>query len=127
MLLPLPRRGDWRYYLAHPASRISLPRYGLRVGPRIDLFEACSAFTHVAACTLALSPYVVTCLTEGFRHFVTSMPAPGTSGWSICRVGLSPTGKRRLFTAHAITGRSRESALGYPGARHNESSCGAVC
>jgi hypothetical protein len=27
-----------------------------RVGPRIDLFEACSAFTRVTACTLALSP-----------------------------------------------------------------------
>ncbi len=39
-------------------------------------------------------------LTEGFRHFVTSLPAPVASGWSGCRVGLAPTGKRRLFTAH---------------------------
>ena len=43
----------------HP-SRISLPRYGSRVGLRIVLFEACSAFTRVTACTLALSPYIVT-------------------------------------------------------------------
>src|SRR5258708_10762694 len=37
-------------------SRVSLPRYGSRVGPRIDLFEVYSAFTRVTACTLALSP-----------------------------------------------------------------------
>ena len=43
-----------------PPSRISLPRYGSRVGLRIVLFEACSAFTRVTACTLALSPYFVT-------------------------------------------------------------------
>ena len=41
-------------------SRISLPRNGSRVGLRIVLFEACSAFTRVTACTLALSPYIVT-------------------------------------------------------------------
>ena len=40
-------------------------------------------------------------LTRGFSHFVTSMTAPVASGWSGCRVGLAPTGKRRLFTAHA--------------------------
>ena len=112
MLLPLPRRSDWRYYDAHPFSRISLPRNGHRVGPRIDLFEACSAFTHVAACTLALSPYFVTRLPEGFRHFVTSMPAPVASGWSGCRVGLAPTGKRRLVTAHSRSGRSPRAGDG---------------
>src|SRR5258707_14768562 len=37
-------------------SRISLPRKGCRVGLRIVLFEDCSAFTRVTACTLALSP-----------------------------------------------------------------------
>ena len=84
-----------------PASpnRISLPRKGCRVGLRIVLFEACSAFTRVTACTLALSPIRDT-LTEGFSHFVSSMTAPVASGWSGCRVGLAPTGKRRLSTAH---------------------------
>jgi hypothetical protein len=80
-------------------SRISLPRKGCRVGLRIVLFEACSAFTRVTACTLALSPIRDT-LTEGFSHFVSSMTAPVASGWSGCRVGLAPTGKRRLSTAH---------------------------
>jgi hypothetical protein len=36
--------------------RISLPRKGCRVDLRIVLFEDYSAFTRVAACTLALSP-----------------------------------------------------------------------
>ena len=40
-------------------------------------------------------------LSEGFSHFVTSIAAPVASGWSVCRVGFAPTGKRRLFTAHA--------------------------
>src|SRR4029077_9436330 len=39
------------------------------------------ALTHVAACTLARSP-IRDPLPEGFRHFVTSMPAPVASGWS---------------------------------------------
>jgi hypothetical protein len=55
MLSPLPRRSGWAYCFAHSPSRISLPRKGCRVGPRIVLFEVCSAFTHVAA-TLARSP-----------------------------------------------------------------------
>jgi hypothetical protein len=38
--------------------------------------------------------------TEGFSHFATSIAAPVASGWSGCRVGLTPTGKRRLSTAH---------------------------
>src|SRR5215212_2582888 len=84
---------------AHSPSRISLPRKGCRVGLHIVLFEACSAFTHVAACTLARSP-MRDPLSEGFSHFVTSMTAPVASGWSMCRVGLAPTGKRRLVTAH---------------------------
>ncbi len=33
-------------YFARFPSRVNLPRMGVRVGLRIDLFEACSAFTH---------------------------------------------------------------------------------
>ncbi len=39
------------------------------------------ALTRVAACTLARSP-IRGPLSEGFRHFVSSMPAPVASGWS---------------------------------------------
>src|SRR5271169_4231522 len=63
------------------------------------------ALTRVAACTLALPPIRDT-LIEGFSHFVASMTAPIASGWSDCRVGLAPTGKRRLCTAHARSGHS---------------------
>jgi hypothetical protein len=34
------------------------------------------------------------------------MTAPVASGWSGRRVGLAPTGKRRLLTAHTLSGRS---------------------
>src|SRR5258705_3753062 len=91
-------------------SRVSLPRKGRRVGLRIVLSEACSAFTRVAACTLALSPIRDT-HSEGFSHFVASMTAPVASGWSGCRVGLAPTGKRRLVTAHTQGGPPNTSAL----------------
>src|ERR1700720_3435941 len=86
-------------------SRISLPRKGCRVGLRIVLFEDCSAFTRVTACTPPLSPIRDT-LIEGFSHFVTSMTAPIASGWSGCRVGFAPTGKRRGCSAHATLGNS---------------------
>jgi hypothetical protein len=103
-------------FLARFPSRISLPRKGVRVGLRIVLFEDCSAFTRVTACTLAESPNV-TSYTEGFSHFVTSMTAPIASGWSGCRVGLSPTGKRRLYTAHTRSGRFQSDVqeARYPG------------
>jgi hypothetical protein len=38
------------------------------------------------------------------------MTAPIASGWSGCRVGLAPTGKRRLCTAHTHFGRQRQTA-----------------
>src|SRR5258706_16140964 len=81
MLPPLPRYSGWESSSLISPRRISLPRKGRRVGLYIVLFEACSAFTHVAACTLALSPIRDT-LIEGFSHLVTSMTAPIASGWS---------------------------------------------
>jgi hypothetical protein len=47
---------------ARAPNRVSLPRFHVRIGLHIVLFEACSAFTRVAACTLARSPYVVTAI-----------------------------------------------------------------
>src|ERR1700716_4031497 len=99
---PIPRCSSWVYSSLTSPSHFSLPRYGSRVGLHIVLFEACSAFTRVAACKLALPPIRDT-LIEGFSHFVTSRPAPIPSGWSDCRVGFAPTGKRRLCTAHATS------------------------
>src|SRR5215472_15736424 len=62
MLPPLPRCSRWAWSSLVSPNRVSLPRFHVRVGLHIDLFEACSAFTRVAACTLARSPYVVTAI-----------------------------------------------------------------
>src|SRR5882724_5229839 len=82
---PIPRCSSWAYSSLNSPSHFSLPRYGSRVGLHIVLFEDCSTFTRVAACTLALSPIRDT-LIEGFSHFVTSMTAPmlpagAIAGW----------------------------------------------
>jgi hypothetical protein len=74
--------------LLDPFRRINLPRKGRRVGLCIVLFEACSAFTRVTACTLALSPYFVTRFTEGFSRFVASTAAPVASGGSTSPGGV---------------------------------------
>jgi hypothetical protein len=46
-------------------------------------------------------------LSEGFRHFITSMPASVASGWSGRGAGLHPLEKRRLFTAHVESSHSQ--------------------
>src|ERR1700686_4938395 len=104
MLPPLPRRSVWASCFAHfpqpyqpspiwPSGRPAhCPFRGL-----LGVHSRCGL--HTRAVTVYRDP-----LSEGFSHFVTSMTAPVASGWSDCRVGLAPTGKRRLFTAHAITG-----------------------
>ena len=70
--------------------------------------SACAlSFSRFARRSLTLRPahspsHLVTLYIEGFSHFVTSMTASIASGWNkSCRVGLTPTGKRRLSTAHA--------------------------
>src|SRR6202022_806549 len=85
---------------ASPGALLILHRSGL--SPHTPC-QSPGALTRVAACTLALPPIRDT-LIEGFSHFVTSMTAPIASGWSGCRVGLAPTGKRRLCTAHTRNG-----------------------
>src|ERR1700745_1970122 len=62
MLPPLPRCSGWAWSSLVSPKRVSLPAFPVRVGLHIVLFEACSAFTRVAACTLARSPYVVTAI-----------------------------------------------------------------
>src|ERR1700732_4648766 len=97
---PLPRPSAWTYSSLVSPCRISLPRKVCRVGLRVVLFEACSAFTHVAACTLARSP-IRDPLSEGFSHFVTSMTAPVASGGSeIAGWAFHPLERCRLSTAH---------------------------
>ena len=66
---------------AHFTRRISLPRIGGQVDLCNILFEACSAFTRVTACTLAGSSKMTRYI-RGSSHFVTSMTAPIASGRS---------------------------------------------
>jgi hypothetical protein len=77
--------------------------------------SACaSSFSRLTQRSFALRPAHSRChqfvarLPEGFSHIVTSMTAPVASGWSGCRVGFTPTGKRRLVTAHTPSGSSRQ-------------------
>ena len=51
-----PGAADRRTRRSNLPIHINLPRNHYRVGLHIVLFEDCSAFTHVAACTLARSP-----------------------------------------------------------------------
>ena len=95
--------------LAHSPSRISLPRNGDRVGLRNVLFEACSVFTHVTACTLALppnsrhaSPEASTALLP--PQLLRLLPAGAVAEWD-----FHPLGKRRLNTAHARSGHGKLS------------------
>jgi hypothetical protein len=53
-----PGAADGLLFAQKSPIRISLPRFHFRVGLHIDIFEVCSAFTRVAACTLARSPCV---------------------------------------------------------------------
>ena len=89
---PVPRCSGWVSSSLTSPSRVSLPRNCGRVGLHIVLFEACAAFTRVAARTLAPSPIcdALHRRLQPFRHLLT---APVASGWSVRRVGLAPTGK----------------------------------
>src|SRR5260370_702889 len=109
MLSPLPRHSGWAHYFAHSPSRISLPRYGSRVGLCIVLFEACSAFTRVTACTLAPSP-IRDALSEVFSHFGTFLSAPVASAWRVCPARLWCR-HRRLITLAPRHGEAAAIAL----------------
>src|SRR4029077_20902175 len=91
---------------SHPAVS-AFPGRGRRVGLHIDLFEACSAFTRGAACTLARSP-IRDPLIEGFSHFVTSMTAPIASGWS-----ESPGGPCTHWKAPPFHGARRKQSFAH--------------
>src|SRR5208337_1669757 len=108
VLPPLPRRSGWASASLFSPSRNSLPRKRRRVGLHIVLFEACSAFTRVAARTLAPSPECDG-YTEGFSHFVTSMTAPVASGWSVSPGGTCTHWKAPPFTAHTLCCPSRSA------------------
>ena len=79
-------------------------------------FEACSAFTHVTACTLAESPLRPSS-TGGFSGFVTSTAAPIATGRNEPVPGwdLHPLWTKRLSRrtrTSSVTGMSEGASLG---------------
>jgi hypothetical protein len=104
MLSPLPRRSGWTYCFAHSLQPYQPSPKGSSGRPAHRPFRGLlGVHSRYGLHTRAVTVYRDT-LTRGFSHFVTSMTAPVASGWSDCRVGLTPTGKRRLFTAHTPSG-----------------------
>src|SRR3979490_972922 len=104
MLSPLPRRSGWAYSSLCFTQPYQPSPKGLSDRPAHCPFRGLlGVFSRYGLHTRAVTVYRDT-LTEGFSHFVTSMTAPVASGWSIRRVGLTPTGKRRLSTAHTQLG-----------------------
>ena len=72
-----------------------------RVGFRITRFEACSAFTKVAARMLAEPPMAALLIGVLQTRSLPPSPAPTATGWSdSCRAGFAPAEERRLRTAH---------------------------
>src|SRR3981189_3330124 len=111
MLSPLPRRSVWAYRFAHFIQTYQSSPIGLSGRPAHRPFRGLlGVHSRYGLHTRAVTVYRDT-LSEGFSHFVASMTAPVASGWSGCRVGLAPTGKRRLVTAHASSRHMQRSKL----------------
>src|SRR5262245_59077235 len=104
MLSPLPRRSGWAHFAHSPQPYHPSPQ-PLPCRPAHRPFRGLlGVLSRYGLHTRAVTVFRDT-LSEGFSHFVTSIAAPVASGWSGCRVGLAPTGKRRLSTAHGTSGR----------------------
>ena len=79
--------------------------YYRRVGFRITRFEACAAFTHVAARMFAEPPKAALLFGVLRTRSLPPSPAPTATGWSdSCRAGVAPAEEWRLSTAHGKVG-----------------------
>src|SRR3954449_9358363 len=100
MLSPLPRCSGWAYSsLCFTQPYEPSPKWQSGRPAHCPFRGLLGVHSRYGLHTRAVTVYRDT-LSEGFSHFVTSMTAPVASGWSGCRVGLAPTGERRLVTAH---------------------------
>jgi hypothetical protein len=101
-----------RHYPGAAAGRLRRSSHpAVSAFPEIAVGSACtSSSSRIAQRSLALRPahsrrhLYVTCYTEGFSHFVTSMTAPVASGWSVWW-GLRP------LESAALSRRTREAAV----------------
>src|SRR5204862_4662547 len=121
MLPPLPRCSGWASSSLVSPNRVSLPRFHVRIGLHIVLFEPCSAFTCVAACTLARSPYIVTAIRRlqtlrllhacSGRFRLERLPGGACTHWKSAalsrRTWVADLGPSRIFlvAAHPDEGR----------------------
>ena len=87
VLSPLPRRSDWGCSLLDSPAISVFPEWVIGSTCAMTLSRIAQCSHYITACTLVGSPYV-TRHTRGFSHFVTSMTAPVTSGWSISPGGI---------------------------------------
>src|SRR5215469_16719110 len=120
MLPPLPRCSSWVSSSLISPRRVSLPRFHCRVGLHINLFEVCSAFTHVAACTLAQSPYFVTAIRrlQTFRllHACSGcFRRERIAGWGLHPLKSAALSRRTRRGRHSGDGRARPNAGGQGG------------
>ena len=99
MLSPLPRRSGWAYLSLIRSAVSAFPERVLGRPAHLSFRGLLGVHSRYGLHTRAVTVYRDT-LAEGFSHFVTSVTAPVASGWSGCRMGFAPTGKRRLITAH---------------------------
>ena len=99
MLSPIPRRSGWAYSCSLTQPYQPSPKWQSGRPAHCPFRGLLGVHSRYGLHTRAVTVYRDT-LSEGFSHFVTSIAAPVASGWSGCRVGLAPTGKRRLVTAH---------------------------
>jgi hypothetical protein len=102
-----PGEASGCYCRSLPLTCQPSPRLPDRVGLRIAVFGVCSTFT--ARCgprsRQATQGGPLVLYTEGFDRFATSRTTPIATGWKgSCRVGLSPTEKAHVFTAHGNPG-----------------------
>ena len=87
-----PGAATGAYCFAHARPVVSaFPDMVDRVGLRIDLFEACSAFTRVTACTLALPPIrgTLTRRLQTFRYLHDWQSSGGNPGDLVCPAALA--------------------------------------
>jgi hypothetical protein len=101
------------FIFAQSRSRISLPRKGVQVDPHIDLFEACSAFTRVAACTLALPPIRGTLYPKASAISLPPQPLRLLLAGAVARWDLHPQESAAFArrTPNAVTGESQNLSL----------------
>ena len=88
MLPPLPRHSDWRHYLAHPSSRVSLPRKGQSGRPAhrpfrglLSVHSRCGL--HTRAATNSWHAYPKASDISSPPCLLRLLPAGAVAGWGL--------------------------------------------